>query len=102
MSPTRRTLERLRAEGWMAAVVERWNPHAGVRQDLFGVLDIVALRGGETLGVQATSASHVAHRLRKLEDSPALAALREAGWTVQLWGWRKKRGRWEPRIVDVC
>ena len=101
-SPTSRTLRRLRAEGWMAAVVERWNPHARIRQDLFGILDIVAIRDGETLGVQATSGSNVARRVEKLTDSEALYALRAAGWRVEVWGWRKRaNGRWEPRIVDV-
>ncbi len=101
MSPTRRTLERLRADGWMAAVVERWNPHAGVRQDLWGILDILAVRGSETLGIQVTTATNLSKRVRKLADSPALPALRKANWTLQVWGWRKRGGRWEPRIVDV-
>lgn len=99
-SPTARSLEHLRELGYVADVVERWIPRAGVRRDLFGVVDIVALRAGETLGVQATSASNVAARVRKLADAPTLPALRAAGWRLVVHGWRKRRGRWTLRTVD--
>jgi len=102
-SPTTRTLGRLRRQGWRAAVVERWNPHARIRQDLWGVLDIVAIRPGETLGIQCTSASNMARRVRKLARSQAVDDLLKAGWAVQVWGWRKdRRGRWTCRIVDLA
>ena len=42
-SPTQRSLKLLRDEGYTAQVVERWNPHARVRQDLFGVIDTAAM-----------------------------------------------------------
>lgn len=99
--PTERTLKRLRKAGWSAAVVEKWNPHARVRQDLFGIVDVLAVGGGETLAIQATSDSNVRSRVVKLEDSEALPDLREAGWRIEVWGWRKRRGLWEPRIVDL-
>ncbi|HEX7325184.1 MAG TPA: hypothetical protein VF292_07505 [Rhodanobacteraceae bacterium] len=64
MTPTARTLAALRVEGWTAEVVERWNPHARVRHDLFNVADILAVRGAETLAVQVTSGSNVPARVR--------------------------------------
>jgi len=101
-SPTQRTLQRLRADGWRAAVVERWNPHARVRHDLFGVVDVLAIRDGETLAVQATSASNIAARVRKITESEALPDIRAAGWRFEVWGWRKgSNGRWVCRVVDV-
>ena len=101
-SPTSRTLKALRGEGWRAAVVERWNPHAKIRHDLFGVVDVLALRGTETLAVQATSSSNVSARVTKIADSDATADIREAGWRFEVWGWRKNsKGRWVCRRVDV-
>ena len=101
-SPTQLTLERLRADGYTAAVVEHWNPHARIRQDLFGFVDVVALKGAETLAVQATSAPNVASRVTKIADSPLVGAVREAGWRIVVWGWAKKSGRWTlTREVDV-
>jgi hypothetical protein len=82
LTPTQLTLKHLRDLGYTAEVTERWNPHARIRQDLFGIIDVIALRGAETLAVQTTSASNVPARIRKIADSEHIAAIREAGWTV--------------------
>lgn len=101
-SPTQRTLARLRADGWLAEVVERWIPGANVRKDLWGFVDVVAIKSGVTLGVQSTSGSNVAARVTKIADSPNLAAVRAAGWRLEVDGWRKNSaGRWVCRTVDV-
>lgn len=97
MSPTQRTLALLKRLGHPAAVVERWNPHARVRQDLFGCIDILALAHGHTWAIQCTSAAHVADRQAKLEQNPLLPAMQAAGWTILVQGWRKPtqtRRRW--------
>lgn len=109
MTPTARTLATLRADGWTAEVVERWNPHARVRHDLFNVADILAVRGRETLAVQVTAGSGVSARVAKLRASAALPLLVTVGWHVEVHGWRKvkvKRGgkaiRWACRVVDMA
>jgi hypothetical protein len=101
-SPTRRSLEHLRKSGAdLVAVVERWNPHARIRQDLFGVVDVLAIHGETTIAVQATSGSNVASRVTKLTESPALPVMRAAGWRIVVHGWRKAaNGRWTLREVD--
>lgn len=103
MSPTELTLRELRKRGYTAAVVEKWNPAIRVRHDLFGIVDVLALLDGETLAVQATSASHVSDRIKKITDSEHIAAIRKAGWRVVVWGWRKnkKSRRYVLREVDV-
>ena len=101
MSPTELTLRKLRKEGWSAEVVERWIPRVNVRKDLFGFIDIVAIKDGETLGVQATSYSNMSARIHKIEDSPHLKTLREAGWSLWVIGWHKEGRYWTERVVDV-
>lgn len=102
LSPTALTLRHLREQGYTAAVVEFWNPHAGIRQDLFGFIDVIGIRPGETIAVQTTSVGEVSRRVRKIADSPLVGAVREAGWTIHVHGWAKKNGRWElAREVDV-
>lgn len=100
-SPTQRTLALLRKQGYTAAVVEKWNPHAKIRQDLFGVIDIVAIGNGETLGVQCTSYPNVSSRVKKIEACEALPELRKSGWRLLVHGWRKPKHRWEVREVEV-
>lgn len=102
MSPTQLTLRHLREQGYVAEVVERWDSFAGVRRDLFQFIDVLALRGAETLAVQATSASNVASRVNKIALCDHVAAVRAAGWTIRVYGWAKKSGRWQlARDVDV-
>jgi hypothetical protein len=79
-SPTQRSLEKLRQEGYLCQVVEKWNPHARIRQDLFGIGDILAIRDTETLLVQTTSRGNVNARIRKIEESEHLPAILKAGW----------------------
>jgi hypothetical protein len=101
VTPTQRSLAYLREQGYRVAIVERWNPHARIRQDLFGVLDLLAVRDGVTLGVQTTSGSNVSARVKKIADAEAVPALRQAGWLIHVHGWRKAaNGRWQLREVD--
>lgn len=101
-SPTARTLDALRKDGWLAWVVEKWIPRARQRSDLFGFIDILALRNGEVLAVQATSRSNVSSRVHKIADHANVAAVRAAGWRIEVWGWGKMaNGRWQRRVVDV-
>lgn len=99
MSPTERTLKYLRDQGYTAVVTERWNSFAKIRQDMFGIIDVLAVKRGETLGVQCTSADNVSSRVNKVAEHESTPKLREAGWRLQVMGWTK--GKREPRIVDV-
>jgi microcystin degradation protein MlrC len=110
--PTQRSLAHLRAmAGSLVAIVERWNPHAKVRQDLFGFADLVAVIPGVpgTTYVQTTSGANVAHRLAKIREEPVASRVRAclaAGNTVMVHGWRKSGARgarkvWTLREVVV-
>ena len=101
-SPTQRTLAELRKRGYpLVQVVERWNPHARVRQDLFGIVDVLAISDDEILAVQATSGGNVASRVAKIADHESTPILRRAGIRIVVWGWRKAaNGRWTLREVD--
>lgn len=101
MTPTQRTLAALRADGWLPAIVEKWNPHARIRQDLYGFIDLLAIRDGETLAIQCCAGSSAAARISKITDHENLAAVRKAGWRIEVWAWRKLKSGWAPRIVDL-
>ena len=101
-SPTQKTLAKLRKEGYLCAVVEKFNPFVKVRQDLFSFIDILALKPGQkTLAVQTTTDNHVAERVAKIKVSKNYAMVKLSGWKVQVHGWKKKGNRWELRIVDL-
>lgn len=101
LSPTQRSLAYLREQGYLVAVVERWNPHARIRQDLWGWCDLLALRKGEVLAVQVTSAG-VAERIKKIQESETVTWVRDAGIRIEVHGWRKNsKGRYVLRIEDI-
>jgi hypothetical protein len=94
ISPTALSLRLLRDDGWLVDVCERWVPIGGggkVRKDLFGLIDLVALKEGVTMGVQTTSHTNANARLNKIQDEEhqvALRALQAAGWSIVVHGWR--------------
>jgi carbonic anhydrase len=100
-SPTQRTLKHLRAQGYVAQVVEKWLPVVKRRQDLFGFIDVLAIREGEVLGVQSTSGDNVSSRVKKIAEHELVGAVRKAGIRIVVHGWRKNAaGRWVLREVD--
>jgi hypothetical protein len=102
-SPTTRSLQYLRELGWTVAVVEHWNPFARVRRDLWGFADLIAFRGGTVLLVQTTSDANVAARRKKVEKSSVAAMWLSSPRTrrVEVHGWKKVKGRWRIRVVNI-
>jgi hypothetical protein len=82
--------------------VERWLPHANLRHDLFGCIDLLAVKPGVgALGVQTTTASNLAARQRKAIGLPELRIWLEAGCAFELHGWGKRNGGWYVRRIAV-
>lgn len=101
-SPTQRSLAEMRGRGYLCGVVEKWNPHARIRQDLYGFIDILAIKEGEVVGVQSTSLSNVSSRINKISEHENVAAVRKAGIRILVHGWGKgSNGRYRLREVDV-
>ena len=106
MTPTARTLAHLRADGWIAGVVERYSHYKRRRLDLFGWIDLIAVRGPETIGVQATTSDNLAARIAKARALPEFAVWHQPPHRrAVFYGWSKrgatgKRKLWTARIVD--
>jgi hypothetical protein len=100
-----RSLAVLRREGYLVAIVERFNRFARVRQDCFGLFDALAIKADRpgVLGIQATTAegSHMSAHRAKLQASPALAVWLAAGNRVELMGWAKRGGRGQRKTWKV-
>ena len=113
-SPTMRSLAYLRKMGLKPAIVERWLPNpaypgGGKRSDMFGIIDIIAINGPETIGVQSCGQAFSEHHKKLTEEKEQEVRDWLEGGSRQLWliGWRKllkKRGGklrlWRPRIRE--
>lgn len=101
MTPTERSLKYLREKGYLCAIVEKWNPHARIRQDLWGWCDILAIKKDEVLAVQVTSTA-VAARIKKIQESETIHRVREANIRVEVHGWSKNsKGEIKMRLEDI-
>ena len=108
LSATQRTLRALRQEGCICGIVERWNQHVGpfgIRQDLFGFIDIIALYPSGICAIQSCGQSFAPHIQKIMENEIAPEWIKSSG-TIELWGWRKikkvrggKQMVWKPRVV---
>lgn len=97
-SPTARSLAELKKLGFYAQVVEKWNPFARVRQDLFGVIDIVVICPNGILGIQATSGPNHSARREKALAEPRLLKWLEAGGSFEVWSWAKQGPRGGKKV----
>ena len=90
MSPTQRSLKRLRDAGWLAEVVERWIPRINIRKDLFGCIDLLAIREGQPpLAIQTTTMSNRGSRIKKAGSLTAIQVWLATGSRFEVWAWRK-------------
>ena len=96
-----RVMKALRSEGYIVEVVERWDSFSRRRHDLFGFIDILAVGKGLTRAIQVTSRDNMSSRRKKMQEAPELAALAEAGWFVELWGYDKPNRLWRLKIENV-
>jgi hypothetical protein len=101
-SPSALTAELLKEQGYIVDTVERWLPGARIRVDLFGFIDQIALKDGETLAIQATSWTNVSSRVKKIAECECLGAVRKANWKILVIGWKHLGGtEYAHKIVDV-
>ena len=118
MSSVQRTLRALRDQGRVCAIVERYNQYAGPfgrREDLFGIIDIIALDPKHgVVGIQACGADFAAHVRKIIEEKhqETYDWLSTPGTSLELWGWTKKKVRlqdgkfgkamrWTPRVRSI-
>lgn len=98
-TPTQRSIALYTRHGYQCGIVEKFNsnigPH-GIRQDLWGAIDIIALGGPRTVGIQACSASGRAAHVTKLCAEPRLHPVFDAGWIVVVLAWTKPRSKTGP------
>ncbi len=101
MSPTALSVTQLEAQGYLVDVVEHWIPKSRRRRDLFGFLDILAVRADEVLGVQATTRDHISHSVTKIRTHDHWPRVAASGIRVEVHGWDTRDGAPRCKIVPV-
>lgn len=96
----------MRNLGYTAAIVERWNPYANVRQDLYGFIDVLAIKAGEPpLAIQACARTSIQSRVKKIREEERAQTWLASGCRIQVWGFgRVKRGKrsvYKLRLLEL-
>jgi len=103
MTTSAKSLEYLREHGYLAQKVEYWNNFAHKRLDLYGCIDIVAIKDGEqgVLGVQATNKGEVDSHIDKCTSDcgVALKTWLSCGNQFEIHAWKGKNVEIVPLII---
>ena len=105
MTPTQRSRSWLKQQGYRTGDVERYiSPKSftghGYSSDLFGCIDMIAVRPGELLAVQVCGTDWSPHIKKMTEGSgrDGVELWLSSGSPLLLLGWRKLKMGWCPRI----
>ncbi len=86
----------------MVAKVSKWNQYAKVSQDLYGIGDVLAVKGPLTVLVQATTQSNAAARLMKALAEERLWKWLEGGnRAFHIHGWAKRGAAGKRKLWTV-
>lgn len=102
--PTKKSRALLRLDGYVVEKGEHYNTYAGVRQDFIGCIDLLAFKPeAGIIGIQVTTSSHHAARIRKSLAEPRLKLWLQSTGRFWVWSWGKKKGetKWSGRIEEV-
>lgn len=95
-SPTQRSLKAMRDAGYTCGITEKWNPFAHIRQDLYGVIDILCCHPDHgIIGVQTTTDVHASDHIQKCMAEPRLRVWLQSGgkFIMHTWGKHGDRGK---------
>ena len=102
ISPTQRTLKAMREQGRLCGIVEKFQQYGGkfgVRQDLFGFIDIIAIDPEDGIvAIQSTGMDWSGHikKLTEERNDAVYEWLKHA--PLELWAWRKVKLKEEEKL----
>jgi len=119
-SPTEYSLKKWRDKGAIVEKAEYYQPfyskcprcnkttvNGGIRKDLLGIVDLVAIHEGVTYWIQVTSYSNVSARVKKISKEKrevSEAVLSCSSNKILVEGWHQPGGprtRWKCREVEI-
>jgi hypothetical protein len=89
-SPTQRSMQFWRDQGYVVVRVEYWNPFARVRKDFGGFADLIVFSARALpaiWAVQVTTRPNILARLKKIKQNAAAREWVRAGLGLVIQGW---------------
>lgn len=94
------TIKFLKNKGYVVERVERYNAFTRKRHDAFGIIDYIALKEGEILGVQSTGVNGKSIHKKTILSHKLTKTWLEAGGKLLLICWRKRGYRYTCDCTD--
>jgi hypothetical protein len=93
----------MRNQGYVCQVVEKTIPHCFIKKDLFGFIDILAMKVGEQglIGIQTTSTGNMNARIKKIGEEPLAEVFLKTGNRVVVHGWAKRGPRGKRKVFQL-
>ena len=90
MSPAQLSLKSLRDRGYLVEMVEHYNYFTHRRKDLWGFIDIIAVKENRILVVQVAGGIGEKNKhLKKIGESEFFPIVKSSGIEIELHIWRK-------------
>jgi len=89
----KRAIEQLKGDGWITWFAPKVK---FLQTDIFGIIDLMALRGKSKKNIQLTTLSNVSARRKKIANF-----LKNNGveLSVEIWAWNSKKGCFKKEKV---
>lgn len=81
----KKAIEQLEADGWLTWFAPKVK---FMQTDVFGIIDLMALRGKSKKNIQLTTLSNISARRKKITN---FLKTNNIELTVEIWGWSSKK-----------
>ena len=91
----RKALDLLKNEGW----ITWFAPKVKFQQtDVFGIIDLLAIKGRKKKNIQLTTLSNVSSRRKKITN---FLKKNRVEMTVEIWAWSKKKKQFKKEKINI-
>jgi hypothetical protein len=90
----KKAIEELQSDGW----ITWFAPKVKFKQtDVFGIIDLLALKGKNKKNIQLTTLSNVSTRRKKIAN---FLKKNKVQMTVEIWAWSKKKKQFKKERLN--
>ena len=90
----KKAIEELQTDGW----ITWFAPKVKFRQtDVFGIIDLLALKGKNKKNIQLTTLSNISTRRKKIAN---FLKKNKVQMTVEIWAWSKKAKQFKKERIN--
>ncbi|OGZ18389.1 MAG: hypothetical protein A2Z68_02525 [Candidatus Nealsonbacteria bacterium RBG_13_38_11] len=89
----KKAIEQLKADGWITWFAPKVK---FIQTDVFGIIDLLALKGKSKKNIQLTTLSNVSARRKKITS---FLKMHKVELNVEIWGWNSKKSCFKKEKV---